>query len=224
MSYANRKQMSGNRTAAIVFVALLHLVLGYALVTGLAYNVIKKATEDLKTFDVEEEPPPPEEEPPPPPDQPDIPPPPTTPPPLVRTNTPPPPIVFQEAPIMQAPAPVVIPRAPPAPPPPPPPPPPRKAEAAKAKGDVRSLFSGIEYPESARAAGDEGRVRARLSIGTTGRVTGCNVVQASGSRALDDFVCRILTRSARFTPAKDSNGNPIADSYTTPTIIFKLTE
>ena len=67
MSYANRRQMSSNRTVAIVIVALLHVLLGYALITGLAYNVIKKAAEDLKTFDVEDEPPPPPEEPPPPP-------------------------------------------------------------------------------------------------------------------------------------------------------------
>ena len=51
MSYAQHKQLSGNRTVAIVIVALLHAVLGYAIVTGLAYNVIKKAAEDLKTFD-----------------------------------------------------------------------------------------------------------------------------------------------------------------------------
>ena len=87
MSYANRKQMSSNRTAAIIIVALIHIALGYALVTGLAYNVIKKAAEDLKTFDVEDEPPPPEE-PPPPPEQTEVPPPPqvVAPPPIVRTN------------------------------------------------------------------------------------------------------------------------------------------
>ena len=61
MSYANRKQMSSNRTAAIVVVALIHILLGYALVSGLAYSVVKQAAEDLKTFDDEEEPPPPEE-------------------------------------------------------------------------------------------------------------------------------------------------------------------
>ena len=61
MSYAQRKEISGNRTVAIVIVALVHALLGYAIVTGLAYNVIKKAAEDLKTFDVEEPPPPPEE-------------------------------------------------------------------------------------------------------------------------------------------------------------------
>src|SRR3712207_9068266 len=94
MSYADQR-MSRGRITAIVIVALLHALLGYAFITGLAYNVIKKAAEDLKTFNVEEEPPPPEEEPPPPPpkDQPTPPPPVVTPPPIVRTNAPAPPII-----------------------------------------------------------------------------------------------------------------------------------
>ena len=116
MSYANRKQMSSNRTAAIIIVALIHIALGYALVTGLAYNVIKKAAEDLKTFDVEDEPPPPPEEPPPPPEQ-NVPPPPqiVAPPPIIRTNTVAPPIISTPV----APPPVITPRAEPAPPAPP---------------------------------------------------------------------------------------------------------
>jgi protein TonB len=213
MSYANRKQMSGNRTVAIIIVALLHAVLGYALVTGLAYNVIKKATEDLKTFVVEEEPPPPEEEPPPPPDQPEIPPPPSSPPPIVRTNTTPPPIVFQEAPIMQAPAPVVIPRAPPAPPPPPPPPPAKVQKATSSKGNLAGLIQSDDYPENARRDGEEGTVAVNLSIGTNGRVTGCTVTKSSGSRDLDNATCRILSSRARFTPAKNSDGSPTTDTY-----------
>ena len=35
MSYANRKQMSSNRTVAIVVVALIHVALGYALALGM---------------------------------------------------------------------------------------------------------------------------------------------------------------------------------------------
>ena len=213
MSYANRKQMSGNRTAAIVFVALLHLVLGYALVTGLAYNVIKKATEDLKTFDVEEEPPPPEEEPPPPPpDQPEIPPPPSSPPPIVRTNTAPPPIVFQEAPIMQRPAPVVIQRAPPAPPPTPPPA--KATKAQSSKGSLQGLFNGDDYPQDALRDGEEGRTTVRLTIGTTGRVSDCQVTSSSGSRSLDNATCRVIRSRARFTPAKNSDGSATTDTYT----------
>src|SRR3954470_11169274 len=206
MSYAQRKELSGNRTMAIIFVAILQLGLGYAIVTGLAYNVIKKAAQDLKTFDVEEQPPPPEEPPPPPKDMPDVPPPPVTPPPLVRMEAPPPPIQTVTA----APPPVYIP--PVAPAPPAPPPPPRKVQSAQsAKGDLRSLFSGDDYPASAQAAGAEGTVRASLTIGTDGRVVGCNVTQSSGNGALDQATCNILRRRAKFVPARDSNGNATTD-------------
>ncbi len=92
MSYAQRKEISGNRTLSIIMVVLIQFALGYAIVTGLAYNVMKKAAQDLKTFDVEEQPPPPEEPPPPPKDMPKVPPPPVTPPPLVRMEAPTPPI------------------------------------------------------------------------------------------------------------------------------------
>ena len=74
MAYADQG-MSAGRIWSIVIVALLHAILGYAFVSGLAMRVIEKAREDLKTFDVEEPPPPEEEPPPPPPDQPTQPPP-----------------------------------------------------------------------------------------------------------------------------------------------------
>src|SRR5205085_8989068 len=142
MSYAQKKELSGNRTLAIIIVAILQLGLGYAIVTGLAYNVIKKAAEDLKTFDVEEQPPPPDEPPPPPKDMPKVPPPPVTPPPLVRMEAPTPPIQ-----VVEAPTPPPIPAVVAAPPAPPPPPPPHKVVSAQsAKGDLRSLFSADDYP------------------------------------------------------------------------------
>ena len=92
MSYAQRKEISGNRTLAIIFVVVIQFALGYAIVTGLAYNVIKKTVQDLKTFDVEEQPPPPEKPPPPPKDMPKVPPPPMIPPSLVQLRAPEPPI------------------------------------------------------------------------------------------------------------------------------------
>src|SRR4051794_1718104 len=67
MSYAQRKEIGGNRTLAIILGALIQFGLGYAIVTGLAYNVIKKASENPKTFQVGGRPPPPR--PPPPPAQ-----------------------------------------------------------------------------------------------------------------------------------------------------------
>ena len=218
MSYAQKKELSGNKTLSIIMVVLLQFALGYAIITGLAYNVIKKATEDLKTFDVEEQPPPPEEPPPPPKDMPKVPPPPTTPPPLVRMQAPTPPIQ-----VIESPSPPPIPPVVQAPAPPPPPPPPRKVQSAQsAKGDLRSLFSADDYPASAQSAGAEGTVQASLTIGPDGRVVGCNITRSSGNSSLDGATCNILRRRAKFTPARDSNGQPTTDSISTPPIVWRL--
>lgn len=218
MSYAQRKEIGGNRTMAIILVVIIQFALGYAIVTGLAYNVIKKAASDLKTFDVEEQPPPPEEPPPPPKDMPKVPPPPITPPPLVRMEAPPPPITTVEAPMPPQIPPVVM-----APPAPPPPPPPRKTVSAQsAKGDLRTLFSADDYPASAQSSGAEGTAQATLTIGTDGRVVGCNLTRSTGNSALDSATCNILRRRAKFTPARDSNGNATTDTITTPPIRWQL--
>jgi protein TonB len=210
MSYANRKQMSSNRTAAIVIVALIHIVLGYALVTGLAYNVIKKAAEDLKTFDVEDEPPPPPEEPPPPPENTPTPPPPqvVAPPPIVRTNVAPPPVVATPV----APPPVITETARPAPPAPPaPPPPPKISQAARAKANLASYISDDDYPQAAIRAEEQGTTGFTLTVGPDGRVSDCTVTSSSGSSSLDSTTCSIMRRRARFTPAKNSDGSAATD-------------
>jgi protein TonB len=199
--------MSRGRLWSIVFVAVLHALLGYAFVTGLAYSVAKKAFEDLKTFDVTEPPPPPEEQPPPPPQQPQTQPPPVVaPPPLVRVNTPAPPIVS----VPTAPPPVITPTAPPAPPAPPPPPP--RVTPARARANLSSYVSTDDYPSSALRNNEEGTTGFRLTVGPNGRVTNCEITSSSGSSALDNATCRIMRSRARFTPAHDTSGNPVADT------------
>ncbi|QPQ54018.1 energy transducer TonB [Allosphingosinicella flava] len=214
MAYVDQK-MSSSRITAIVIVALLHALLGYAFISGLALRVAKQAVQDLKTFDVIEEPPPPEEEPPPPVESPVPvqPPPVVSPPPIVRTNTPPPLVSTVN---VAPPAPITY-TAPPAPPsapvaPPAPPPPPRKVETAKAKANLASYVSNDDYPPSAVRNEEEGTTGFRLEVGANGRVTSCTVTSPSGSRALDDATCRIMRSRARFTPARDSAGNPTTDT------------
>jgi protein TonB len=198
--------MSSNRTAAIVVVALIHLVLGYAIVTGLAYNVVKEKLEDLKTFDVEDEPPPPEEEPPPPEDTP-LPPPPemSAPPPLVNLA---PPSPVQAPPTPLTPPPPAPPVYQPAPPAPPAPPPPRISQPKSAVGSLQGLIRSDDYPESAIQNDEQGTVTVVLTVGTNGRVSDCSVAGSSGSRSLDSTTCRVLRSRAKFTPAQDSAGNP----------------
>ena len=193
---------------AIVIVVLLHAALGYAFITGLAYNVVKKAVQDLKTFDVEDEPPPPEAPPPPPPKQVEVQPPPVvTPPPIVQA-----PVV--SAPIIQtvpvAPPPVITPTAPVAPPPPPKP---SIATPGKPKGTPGDWVTSEDYPASEMRAEHQGVTGFRLEVGPDGKATNCTVTASSGFPALDDTACRMLIRRARFSAAKDEGGNPIAFSY-----------
>ena len=218
MSYAQRKEISGNRTLAIIFVLIIQFGLGYAIVTGLAYNVIKKAAQDLKTFDVEEQPPPPEPPPPPPKDMPKVPPPPMTPPPLVRMNAPTPPIQVIESPVIPPIAPPVI--APPRPPAPPPPP--RQSQARSLTGSLQGLFSADDYPPSALDNNEQGTVTVSLTIGTSGRVTGCSP-SGNASSTLKSATCRLVTARARFSPAQDANGNPMTSSYS-QSIVWRIAE
>src|SRR4051794_28337453 len=172
MSYAQRKQLSGNPVVAWALTLALVGGLLYAIVTGLAYSVVKKGIENLKVVDVEDKPPPPPKEPPPPPkDMPKVPPPPVTPPPLVRMEAPPPPIQT-----VTAPPPPYIP--PVAPSPPQPPPPPRKVESAHARANLGSYISDEDYPAAAIAAEQQGVTGFTLTVGPDGRVTGCTITQS----------------------------------------------
>jgi protein TonB len=94
--------------------------------------------------------------------------------------------------------------------------------AQSAKGDLRTLFSGDDYPASAQSAGAVGTARATLTISATGQVVGCDITQSTGNRALDSATCSILRRRAKFTPARDSNGNPTTDTVQTPSIVWRL--
>ena len=57
MAYTDQ-QMSGNRVVAIIIVAIIHIAIGYALVTGLAYKAATQVIERVTTVDIDEPPPP----------------------------------------------------------------------------------------------------------------------------------------------------------------------
>ena len=206
MAYADQ-QMSGNKIIAIVLVALIHVAVGYALITGLAYSAVKKAIERVTTVDINEPPPPPPDTPPPP--EPDRPPPPVAPPPPINISVAPPPIQVQ--PNIPPPAPViriVPPAAPPAPPPP------RfTPKGAVPKGNPGSWATTDDYPSRALREEKEGVTRFTVQVGPDGRVTNCTVTGSSGTPELDDAACRAITRRARFTPATNGEGQPVAGSY-----------
>lgn len=213
MSYADQNAMSGNKIVALIVVALLHILLLYALVTGLAYNAASKVIKKLTTVDIKE-PEKPKETPPPPPPKKDAAPPPVVAPPVkMDINPVPPPIETVQT--VPPPAPVVPVIAPPAPvvAPPPPPPPKFQPKPATPKGSPSSWASTDDYPARALREQAAGVTGFQVTIGADGRVSGCTVTKSSGNAELDDTTCKKVTQRARFNPATDGEGQPTTGSY-----------
>jgi len=204
MAYADQ-EMSGNRIASFVVVALLHVLVGYALVTGLAYEAVQQVVKKVTTVDIKKDEP--KKKPPPPPKKAAAPPPIVAPPPKINVNVTPPPVqtvvtpppAAPVVPIIAPPAPVPAPRVQPKQPTP--------------KGNPANWATTNDYPTRALREEREGTTSFRVTVGPDGRVTGCSVTSSSGSPDLDDATCANVTRRARFNPATDGEGQPTTGSY-----------
>lgn len=97
--------------------------------------------------------------------------------------------------------------------PPPPAAQPSAEIAEPAEADLVRLFSADDYPQAAIRREEQGTVAFKLAIDARGRVSSCTIVRSSGSAALDKASCSILSRRARFDPARDTEGQAIADTY-----------
>ena len=208
MAYADQ-EVSGNKIAAFVVVALLHLLVGYALVTGLAYEGFKQVMKKVTTVDIKKDEPKKEEKPPPP--KKDVAPPPiVVPPPINNINTRPPDV--QTVSVAPPVAPIDIPR--PAPVAAPQPPPPKfTPKGAVPKGAPGNWATTNDYPTRALREERAGTTSFRVSVSADGRVSSCSITGSSGSPDLDEATCSNVTRRARFTPATDGEGNPTTGSY-----------
>jgi protein TonB len=61
----------------------------------------------------------------------------------------------------------------------------------------------------------EGVVGLTVTVSRDGRALNCKVTQSSGHAILDAAACTGMQRYARFDPALDRNGNPIASTFST---------
>lgn len=120
---------------------------------------------------------------------------------------------------------VIVPVVPVAPPPPPrvapPMPPPAEPPPKVVTPPKRLSFPHVEYPDTARHLGLEGKVRLLLHIDRDGNVYKVEVV--AGLHPLLDRAAMAAARAARYEPAKDGRGRPMA-STATVTVRFELEE
>jgi protein TonB len=203
MSYSDERK--GFSPASIGTVVAVHAAIGYAFISGLAYQVIQSVPIVTTAVFLPDDKAPPPNEPPPPPQ-------------ARRTASPPPvatntivevplgrvdtvttvdtvPItrpVFEETIVPQP-----QPRAQPA-----------LTRGAIPAGDRAAWVTTDDYPTAALREGREGSVGIDVTIDEKGRVSGCTVTASSGSDLLDQATCKLYSRRARFTPARDEAGKP----------------
>ena len=79
------------------------------------------------------------------------------------------------------------------------------------------LQDGVPMPEGYV----EHATEVRIGIGADGSPKDCTLTKSSGSAKLDEQVCPIMMKRAKFKPKMDANGVPIESSFTT-TIRWRL--
>ncbi len=183
---------SANRIAGIAFVALLHVAIIYALISGLGASVVELLPKPLTVTIIQTPVPPKVEAPPPPPPQLVQPPPPYIPPPLIQVAQPPPVPVIAVVSRVKPPA----------------PPPPMAAPVASSAGlDPNQSCAPPDYPQEAEDMGQTGTSVVQFLIGADGGVQRSRVAQSSGHASLDDAALRALS-VCHFKPAIGADGKP----------------
>ncbi len=216
MDYASQQRNPGKHPIGLIVVAVLHIILGWALVNGLGRKIVEviKAPIETKIIDEVKPPPPPPPENLPPPPKVALTPPSFVPPPEVQVAQPqlataitvtreaPPPAPVTLSPAAPAPAPgPTAPAAPPAP----------KAQAVAARIDVSSCDKP-EYPAAALRADASGTTKIRFTVDASGMVAKAEVERAAGGsrehRLLDRAAVDALSK-CRFKPGTDEQGKPV---------------
>ena len=198
----------------------LHLLLGWALITGLAQRMVEVIKAPIETKIIEETkpppPPPPENLPPPPKFAP--PPPSFVPPPEVNVNPPPTPApTITTTQVAPPPAPVFI-APPPAPPAPPAPPTPVRVSAKPVIANFQACAPKAEdYPPAAQRAEATGTSFARINVDATGRITGVEIIKSAGAsrehKLLDRLLVAKVMADCKATPGTDDTGKPVGASF-----------
>lgn len=80
-------------------------------------------------------------------------------------------------------------------------------------GSIAGLISSDDYPAQALDRGEEGAVGILIKVDASGAVSDCIVQSSSGSAALDAQTCRLIWLRAKFLPARDRAGRPVAGEY-----------
>ena len=201
----HRKEMTPEHVVGIGFVAVLHVIVVWAIVTGLAQKIVHAvAPKDITIIDIKK----PDQPPPPKPTIPDV----KLPTQHTSLVAPPTVVIHDDAPV----SPLVVDRGPP-----------------QQRGETRivsiadTFATGVAgthtippYPELDRRLGNQGTVELKLSISPQGIVMAADVVKSSGFARLDQAAQSWVIQHWKYKPAT-KGGEPVA-STTTAAVMFSI--
>jgi periplasmic protein TonB len=199
MDYAQQQRDPTGHLVGLTAVILLHFMIVYGLVTGLARKVVDVIKKPIETRLVEEAraPPPPEMSPPPPPKL-NTPPPPFIPPPEIQIAVAPPPAAtITSVTTMPPPAPAIAPA----------PPPVHVAVKTPPVIDAAHDCAKPEYPAASARAEETGTVTLRFLIDVDGHAIKADILRSSGHKRLDEAARGALSL-CKFKPGT-IDGKPV---------------
>ncbi|AMP09174.1 tonB family C-terminal domain protein [Collimonas arenae] len=196
MDFTQDGKNPSNNAVGIGAVILLHVLIIYALLTGLARKVVEVIQQPVETKIIEEikpPPPPPPDKPVPPPPKTVAPPPPFVPPPEVKVTPPPQDnaiaaVTNVKPPSNELPTSVAQPSTT------------GQAGPAHTSAKVAGNCEKPEYPRSSLRNEEEGSVTVKLTIGVDGNVIDSAVEKSSGFKDLDRATLKAWSL-CHFTPA-----------------------
>lgn len=221
MDFAEQQRNPGKHAVGFGVVVAMHLLMGWALVSGLAQRMVEVIKAPIETKIIEETAPPP----PPPPEN--LPPPPKTaapppsyvPPPEINIAPPPSPApsitVTREAPpptpvrVMPQPSAAVAPAPAPAPAP--------KIAAQPAIANAQQCApTSDDYPRAARSAEATGTTQVRFTVGADGKLASIEVIKSAGptrEHKMLDRVAQSKLSECTFKAGRDENGRPVGGTF-----------
>ena len=226
MDFAEQQQNSGKHAMGFGIVVVLHIVLGWALVNGLAQRLVEVIKSPLETKIIEEvkppPPPPPENLPPPPKFAP--PPPSFVPPPEVNVQAPPnpaptitvtrvapPPSVVTVAPATAAPAAVAV-----------------RAQPVRTEPKLDFNSAACERPDynaAARRAEAQGNVTVLYTMDVTGVINEASVEKSSGPTREHKMLDRLTLEAVKSCKGKPGSLDGKPEKLTSRvTYVWKLTD
>lgn len=96
------------------------------------------------------------------------------------------------------------------------------AVPASEKNGFQGVVRTGDYPDTMVVRDEQAGISLLLKLDRTGEIGDCRAYELVGDARWEKVVCDAVRKRARFSPARDADGNAVDSYYVSPTIFFVL--